>query len=120
MTNLEINSSNFEEIAKGGRLRWKIENEGFNMQKNGGYRLEHAYSLNPNAIKNFYFLLQIAHILNQLMEKGSLLKNKLLKVFGSIKNFSAALLKAFTSQVFHFDPTVLGRRIQIRFYFDSS
>jgi len=120
LTDFTINSLTFEEIAKGGRIRWKIENEGFNMQKNGGYELEHAYSLNQTAIKNFYFLLQIAHILNQLMEKGSLLKEKLLKIFGSIKNFTAALYQAFISCVFHFNAGFFARRIQIRFSFDSS
>jgi hypothetical protein len=44
-----------------------------NMQKTGGYNLEHPYSHHDNASKNYYFLLQIAHIFNQLMEKGSLL-----------------------------------------------
>ena len=111
---------NYEEIAKGGRCRWKIENQGFNTQKNGGYELEHAYSLNNTALKNYYFLLQIAHILNQLMEKGSLLNKKLLKLFGSIKNFTAALLNAFTSKIFRFDAATLSCRIQIRFSLDSS
>ena len=40
LTNLEVCSNNFSKIAKGGRLRWKIENEGFNIQKNRGYNLE--------------------------------------------------------------------------------
>lgn len=119
LTNFLISSSNFEALAKGGRIRGKIENEGFNMQKNGGYELEHPYSLNNTALKNYYFLLQIAHIINQLMEKGSLLKDKLLKTFGSIKNFAAALCQAFTSHVFNFNPNFLNCRIQIRFSFDS-
>jgi hypothetical protein len=51
---------------QGGRLRWKIENEGFNTQKNSGYRLEHAYSAKDNVVKTFYFLLQVAHAINQL------------------------------------------------------
>jgi len=39
------------------RLRWKIENEGFNVQKNlGGFNLEHPYSQDPNASKVFYLL----------------------------------------------------------------
>jgi len=42
-TNFEINELNYEEIVKGGRLRWKIENEGFNMQKTGGYEMEHLF-----------------------------------------------------------------------------
>lgn len=121
LTNFTIGASkNYEEIMKGGRCHWKIENQGFNIQKNGGYGLEHAYSQNNIAIEIYYILLQIAHNINQLMEKGSLLKDKLLKVFGSIKNFSAALLRAFTSEVFHFDPAILNCRIQIRFAYDSS
>jgi len=94
ITNFNINKNNFYEIGKGGRLRWKIENEGFNMQKNGGYELEHAYCLDSNAIKNFYLLLQIAHIISQLMEKGKMSVKQIQKKFGSIKNFSRRLLES--------------------------
>lgn len=59
------------EIAAIGRKRWKIENEGFNMQKNQGYELEHLYSKDPNAMKNYYLLLQMAHMIKQLYEKGT-------------------------------------------------
>lgn len=120
ITNLPIRSDNILQVAYGGRSRWRIENEGFNMQKNGGYGLEHAYSLDTVAMKNFYFLLQIAHIISQLMEKGSLLKSKLLKTYGSIKNFSIELWRAFTSKALPLDEfhQLLNTRIQIRF--DSS
>jgi hypothetical protein len=57
--------------ADGGRLRWKIENEGFNTQKNLGYELEHKYSrVSYNAMQNYYQLLQIAHMINQFTEKS--------------------------------------------------
>ena len=100
ITNLKINECNFTEIAKGGRLRWKIENEGFNAQKNGGYNLEHSYSRNEVATKNYYQLLQIAHIINQLMEKGSLLKKQLRKTFGSLRNIARQLLEDFRTKIF--------------------
>jgi hypothetical protein len=93
ITNIDIDKYNFRSIAKGGRLRWKIENEGFNMQKNGGYNLEHPYSQNEVAMKNFYLLLQIAHIINQLMEKGILIVDQIKKTFGSIINISRQLLE---------------------------
>jgi hypothetical protein len=93
LTNLKVCSNNFSKIAKGGRLRWKIENEGFNIQKNGGYNLEHPYSHNEKSMKNFYLLLQIAHILSQLIEKGSLTGDKIEKVFGSITNVFRKLLE---------------------------
>lgn len=93
ITNLKIDSNNYRKIAKGGRLRWKIENEGFNTQKNRGYNLEHPYSKNERAMKNFYLLLQIAHIISQLIEKGSLTGDKIAKVFGSIANIFYKLLE---------------------------
>jgi hypothetical protein len=53
-----------------GRSRWKIENDGFNNQKTKGYNLEHANSQNYNAMKNHYFIKQLADILRQLYEQG--------------------------------------------------
>lgn len=100
LTNFTVNESTYREIGGGGRLRWKVENEGFNMQKNGGYVLEHPYSEHIVALKNFYLLLQIAHIINQLMEKGSLLVDEIKKSFGSIRNLSRRLLESLRTSVF--------------------
>ena len=80
---------------QGGWLRWKIENEGFNVQKNGGYALEHAYTQNPTAAKVFYFLLQIAHLLSQLMARGSLFRQAFPKGVGSAKNLAFRVLEAW-------------------------
>ena len=117
ITNLQVNQYNFQQIAKGGRSRWKTENEGFNMQKNGGYNLEHAYSEHELAAKNFYFLLQISHIINQLMEKGSLLEDKIKEAFGSIRNIARKLLEDLRTK--SIDPNQLQRELstpfQIRF-----
>ena len=93
MTNIDVRKNNIEKIAKGGRIRWKIENEGFNVQKNRGFNLEHPYSQNETAMKNLYLLLQIAHMISQLMEKGSLLKQKVQKVFGSATMLFEQLLE---------------------------
>ena len=76
-------------------MRWKIENEGFNVQKKGGYELEHAYTNNPNSAKIFYFLLQIAHLLAQLLHKAHLLKRDFPNGFGSAKNLAFRLLEAW-------------------------
>jgi hypothetical protein len=95
ITNVDVGCKSVITLAnKGGRLRWKIENEGFNTQKNGGYELEHPYSKHPRAMKIFYHLLQIAHLLQQLVEKGSLLKT-LRATWGSIKNFIRRLCEQF-------------------------
>jgi hypothetical protein len=71
VTSLQPDRENVRAIGSAGRLRWKIENEGFNTQKCGDYELEHKYSRNSyNCLKNYYTLLQIAHAINQLVEKG--------------------------------------------------
>ena len=92
LTNIRVTYKNCVALGNGGgRQRWKIENQGFNTQKNGGYNLEHAYSEDPQAMKNFYVLLQIGHLLNQLLEHGHLLKPVLLKTFGSLRDFTEEL-----------------------------
>lgn len=95
VTDMEVSHANYLAIAEGGRLRWKIENEGFNTQKNGGYALEHAFCSDNNGAKNFYLLLQIAHTINQLLEKGSLLRQLVKHTFGSIRNIARFMLEAF-------------------------
>jgi hypothetical protein len=80
---------------QGGRIRWKIENEGFNVQKNGGFNLEHAYTTNLVASKVFYLLLQVAHLLAQLIEKGSLFRQAFPAGVGSAKNIAFRLLEAW-------------------------
>jgi hypothetical protein len=116
--NVKIGSERAMDVAtKGGRIRWKIENEGFNVQKNRGYRLEHAYSKNPVAAKVFYYLLQVAHTISQLLEKGSLLRKSFPKGFGSAKNLALRLLEAWRNLSVWTAETLsqlLRERIQIR------
>jgi hypothetical protein len=42
-TNHRVNAENIEEVAAGGRSRWKVENEGINVLKNQGYHFEHNF-----------------------------------------------------------------------------
>ncbi len=101
-------------------MRWKIENEGFNVQKTGGYELEHAYTNDPTSAKVFYLLLQIAHLLAQLLYRATLLKRDFLEGLGSAKNLAFRLLEAWRNV--HMDQeditALLQKRFQIRF--DSS
>jgi len=43
ITGLALNGDTVWDIMRGGRARWKIENETFNTLKNQGYHLEHNY-----------------------------------------------------------------------------
>ena len=96
LTNFIPTARNVDTLAnQAGRLRWKVENEGFNIQKNGGFNLEHPYSQNDTARKVFYYLLQIAHLLFQLMEKGSLFRQAFPQGVGSLRNIAFRLLEAW-------------------------
>ena len=128
ITRLPVSAANVEAIAqKGGRSRWKIENEGFNRQKNSGLNLEHVYSSDPEKWQAYYYLLQIAFILTQLLERGSLLRQlaaglgkKAQAVFGSLANVAQLLREALKYCLWPqecFDARAAGRR---RIGFDTS
>ena len=66
VTDMKLSEKNLEEFIYTGRDRWKIENEGFNNQKNGIYKIEHLCSRHPNAMKIHYLITQISDIIMQL------------------------------------------------------
>ena len=68
LTNLPVTKKNVAETVFFGRRRWTIENQGFNAQKNHGYFIEHLFSRNCQAMKNHYYLIQLAHMISQIME----------------------------------------------------
>ena len=118
ITNFNVTASKVVALAnQGGRLRWKIENEGFNVQKNGGYALEHVFSQDATAGKVFYLLLQIAHLLSQLIEHGSLFRKAFPNGVGSAKNIAFRLLEAWRNLRLSLTDVqqLLDTRIQIRF-----
>ncbi len=67
LTNLAVTAATVVGLSATGRLRWKIETEGFNTQKTLGYALQHQSARgNWQAAKNYYQCLQIGHLINQL------------------------------------------------------
>jgi len=92
ITNLEITKKNVMELIVAGRNRWKIENVGFNRQKNSRYNIEHVNSHDYTAMKNHYLLVQITDIIVQLYEQGS---SALSNFKRSIKKISSDLLDSF-------------------------
>ena len=77
ITDIKVDNHNIEEIVIMGRRRWKIENEGFNEQKNGTYKISHLCSRFENALKIHYLFIQIAHTIRQLLELGSLIVKRI-------------------------------------------
>jgi hypothetical protein len=94
-TDIRLTSENCDPLAQeGGRQRWRTENEGFRAQKHGGFEMEHAYALRPTSAKNFYLLLQVAHLLSQMLECHCHGKKAVKRAFGSLRNLGAALLES--------------------------
>lgn len=110
ITGLSIRGKTAWEFAQTGRKRWKIENEGFNIQKNHRYDIEHANSLNYNAMKNHYLLTQIADVLLQLYENGI---QGLREIKRTIKNISSDLLASFGRQLTREDISYTEKRTSL-------
>ena len=111
VTNLKVTDNNIETIVKMGRKRWKIENEGFNEQKNGTYSISHLCSRNENAIRIHYLFIQIAHLIRQLLENGSIvLREMKLKTKKEVSYF---ITLSLTSNVSSFEN--LETNFQLRF-----
>jgi hypothetical protein len=76
ITDLDVNKESIIQIMKGGRTRWKIENETFNTLKNQGYNLEHNYGHGKkNLSVNFIMMMFIAFLIDQI-QLGSCQKFK--------------------------------------------
>ncbi len=80
ITDLPLNKKNSANSSHTGRLRWKIENEGFNTLKNGGYALKHKWARTSYpALKNYFQLMQMGHLINQLMVKSTQYQKKFMQ-----------------------------------------
>lgn len=109
ITNIPINDDNIKEIIKLGRKRWKIENQGFNNQKNIYFDITHMCSLNYNAMKAHYFFIQFAHTIRQLLDLGS----KVIEFLqGKIKEISFTILNELISNPINL---VESKNFQLRF-----
>ena len=96
LTSIRITKRNAGKVAAAGRKRWKIENEGFNRQKNWQGDITHACSHNANAMKSHYLMTQTADMVKQLYEWFFLKKNGIKK---KQKNISSELLESFGRQL---------------------
>jgi len=87
VTDIEITEENIQALVKGGRCKWKIENECFNTLKNQGYCIDHSYGHgDKNLCFNFYLLTLIAFAFHQVLELTDKLYQTCRKSFGSKKN----------------------------------
>ena len=69
LTGLEITTENAFSLCRGGRTRWKIENETFNTLKNQGYKFEHNYGHGKKHLStNFGMLMMLAFLIDQTQQ----------------------------------------------------
>lgn len=81
VTDLEVTKENVSEIVAIGRAKWKIENEQFNVHKNGGYELEHNYGHGKKNLSHIFYLLNLlAFLVHKIIERGDSLYQRCLEV----------------------------------------
>lgn len=97
LVGLPIDSRNAWKVATVSRLRWRCENEGFNVLKNGGFALEHVYSHNAVAAKGYLLLMLSAHLFQQLLTRGRL-GTVFKDTFGTFLNYGRKMLTALLSE----------------------
>ena len=96
VTDIPITLDNAIEIARGGRARWKIENEGFNTLKNHGYHLEHNFGHGKKNLSEAFFLLNLlAFFFHQIFELTDLLYQTARAGFSARVEFWNAIRSVF-------------------------
>lgn len=69
VTNIHVTTLNIMKIMRGGRARWKIENETFNTLKNLGYNFEHNYGHGKQYLATIFGMLMVlAFLIDQVQE----------------------------------------------------
>jgi hypothetical protein len=69
VTDLRVSMRNVYQLMRGGRARWKIENETFNTLKNQGYNFEHNYGHGEqNLSVVFATMLLLAFLVDQTQQ----------------------------------------------------
>jgi len=69
VTDFTITRENAYSIMRGGRARWKVENETFNTLKNHGYHYEHNFGGGKkNLSKAFVMLMLLAFLVDQVQQ----------------------------------------------------
>ncbi len=69
VTDLRVNKGTVYQLMRGGRARWRIENETFNTLKNQGYHFEHNYGHGYQHLSvMFAGLMMLAFLVDQVQQ----------------------------------------------------
>ena len=96
ITDFTLKKWNVGLIMRGGRARWKIENETFNTLKNQSYFFEHNYGHGKkNLSVNFAVLMMLAFLIDQIQQRAYSLFQAVLKKEGSRKRLGQHIRDLF-------------------------
>ena len=74
VTDFTVTTANVLTLMRGGRARWKVENETFNTLKNQGYHFEHNFGHGQqNLSVVFAVLMMLAFLVDQIQQLGDAL-----------------------------------------------
>jgi hypothetical protein len=98
VTDLSLTATRVRPIARGGRTRWRIENETFNTLKNQGYHFGHNYGHGyKNLAVVFALLMMLAFLIDQVQQKSNELFQKARQKKGSKKDLWEAVRHLFAA-----------------------
>jgi hypothetical protein len=126
VTDITITQHNASALMRGGRARWKTENETFNTLKNQGYHFEHNFGHGQQHLSViFAHLMMLAFLVDQIQEAACLLFQAALAKVGSKIRLWEKMRAYFLS--IHFDTMemlykaiVYGYRIEKIVIFDDT
>ena len=88
VTDIAITPGNLMTLMRGGRARWRIENETFNTLKNQGYHFEHNFGHGKQHLATvFSYLMMLAFLVDQIQQRCCKLFGQALAAKKSKKNF---------------------------------
>jgi hypothetical protein len=98
VTDLTLREDNVQQVARGGRARWRIENETYNTLKNQGYHFEHNYGHGYKHLAEvFALLMMLAFLIDQVQQKCNPLFHKAWEKKGSKCGLWEAVRHLFAS-----------------------
>ncbi len=101
VTDFTLVKENVYKIMRGGRARWKIENETINTVKNQGYHFEHNYGHGKkNLSVVFAYIMMLAFLVDQTQQLSCALFQAVLKKEGTRKSLWEHMRNLFYSLEF--------------------
>jgi len=126
VTDITVKRNNAYALMRGGRSRWKTENETFNTLKNQGYHFEHNFGHGENHLSVIFAnLMMLAFLVDQVQEAAcQLFQAALAKVGSKIRLWEKMrayfLTIEFESMEMLYKAIVYGYRIEKIVIFDDT